>query len=159
ATAAYAELLNRIQGQPLPRGERHKPKRFTVTATPIPPERYKADDVNELLLSNLFPVHSYPQRIWSAATSCTRPEQIYEKVAIGDGIVIHGGNLYTFADMSDALCPLRSVVDVSTINNKERREDWLADQDKGRLYTWLINAYLRNHLTLIGLEQDDKERY
>lgn len=159
ATVFYAELLSRIRGQPTPRGERHQPTRFTVSSTPIPPERYKADDINELLLSNLFPVTSYPRRIWSAATSYTKPGEVYEKVSIGDGIVIHGGNLYTFADMSDALCPLRSVVDTATINDKQRREDWLADQDKGRLYTWLINAYLRNHLELIGLEQDDKERY
>ena len=159
ATADYAELLNRIRGLPTARGENRRPTRFTVTSTPIPPERYKPDDVSELLLSNLFPVLSYPHRIWSAATTYTKPEQVYEKVSIGDGIVIHGGNLYTFADMSDSLCPLRSVVDTATINDKQKREDWLADQDKGRLYTWLINAYLRNHLKLIGLEQDDKERY
>mgnify|MGYP001363730314 CR=1 FL=1 len=159
AVASYEELLSRIRGQPAPRGERHQPTLFTTSSTPIPPERYKADDVNELLLSNLFPVLSYPQRIWSAATTYTKPEQVYEKVSIGDGIVIHGGNLYTFADLSDRLCPLRAVVDTSTINDKQKREDWLADQDKGRLYTWLINAYLRNHLKLIGLEQDDKERY
>jgi len=159
AVVFYAELLSRIRGKPTPRGERHQPTRFTVTATPIPPERYSADDVNELLLSNLFPVLSYPKRIWSAATNFSKPEQVYDKVSIGDGIVIHSGNLYTFADMSDSLCPLRSVVDTATINDGQKREEWLADQDKGRLYTWLINSYLRNHLKLVGLEQDDKERY
>jgi len=159
AAAAYAELLNRIRGLPAPRGERYQPTRFHASATPVRPERCKADDVNELLLSNLFPVLSHPTRIWSAATTCSKAVEVYEKVSIGDGIVIHGGTLYTFADMSDSLCPLRSVVDTATINDKQRREDWLADQDKGRLYTWLINAYLRNHLNLSGLEQDDKERY
>ena len=160
ARAAYRELLNRIRGLPTPRGDQRSPTPFPATSTRrIPVERWKADEVSELLLSNLFPVLTHPTKIWSAETKLKKPEELYEKVSIGDGVVISGGKLYTFADLSDTLCPLRPVIDLSSINDKEKREEWLADQNRGRLYTWLINAYLRKHLEMLGLQEDDKERF
>ncbi len=159
----YLELLNRIRGLPNPRGTSRQPTPGTFPSPGPSPmvrqERWKADEVSELLVSNLLPVVSSPARIWSAVTSLRKPKQVYDVVDSGDGVIIHGERLYAFAQLSDELCPLRTVVDVATTSDKDRRDEWLADKDKGRLYTWLLNACLRKHLEEIGLEQDEKERF
>jgi hypothetical protein len=159
---AYVELLRRIRGLPGLRGERLSPTPGTfqtVVPTDVPQERWKADEVQELLVSNLFPVANCPSRIWSAATELRKPQEVYDKVSTGDGVIIHSGKLYTFAALSDELCPLRGVIDVGSVSDTDNRDTWLADPEKGRLYTWLLNAYLRQHLGEIGLLQDDKERF
>src|SRR6185503_16249844 len=161
--AFYLELLNRVRGLPTPRGVSRQPTRNTFPSPgPSPvvrPERWKADEVSELLISNLLPVVSSPARIWSAATAIRKTKDVYDEVESGDGVIIHGERLYTFAQLTDELCPLRKVVDVGTASDKDGRDEWLADKDKGRLYTWLLNSCLRKHLEEIGLEQDEKERF
>jgi hypothetical protein len=112
-----------------------------------------------LLISNLLPVLSCPERIWSGITSLQKTNQVYSQISTGDGVIISGGRLYTFAHLKDDLCPLRKVIDVSTITNKDMRDEWLADKDKGRLYTWLLNSCLRAYLDEVGLIQDEKGRY
>jgi len=159
----YVELLNLIRCLPQPRGESRRPTPGTFP-TPGPRsigrrERWKPDDVSELLISNLLPVSSLPAKIWSAATTLRKTREVYEQVNSGDGVIINGDRLYTFAQLSDELCPLRSVVDVSTISDKDRRDDWLANKGKGHLYTWLLNSYLRKFLEEVGLNQDEKERF
>ncbi len=161
--ANYRELLNCMRGLPNPRGTSHPP---TPGSFPAPgpardrrDEPGRADEVPELLISNMLPVASSPITIWSAATALRKQEEVYGSVETGDGVIIHGGRLYTFAQLSDELCPLRAVIDANTISDKDRRDVWLADKDKGRLYTWLLNAYLRKFLEEIGLNQDEKERF
>jgi hypothetical protein len=162
AERPYLELVNRLRGLSSPRGYRLPPTPGTFpdpVQAAVPQERWKPDDVQELLLSNLFPVASCPARIWSATTALRKPEEVYDKVSAGDGIIIHSGKLYTFAALSDELCPLRKVIDVGSVSDTDDRDTWLADADKGRLYTWLLNAYLRQHLGELGLVQDEKERF
>jgi TIR domain len=159
----YRELLNRIRGLSNPRGPRRNPTPGTFDARDprqvFIPERWKADHVSELLVSNLLPVVSSPSRIWSGVTTLEKPTRVYQQVTSGDGVIINGGKLYTFAHLNDNLCPLRTVVDVATVSDKDKRDEWLADKDRGRLYTWLLNSYLRKYLEEVGLEQDEKGRF
>ena len=161
--AFYRELLNRIRGLSNARGPRRRPTPGTFpspgASALVLPERWKADHVSELLISNLLPVISSPARIWSGVTALEKPKQVYQEVNSGDGVIINGGKLYTFAHLKDDLCPLRRVVDLATVSDKDKRDEWLADKDKGRLYTWLLNSYLRKYLEEVGLDQDEKGRF
>jgi hypothetical protein len=159
----YVELLNRIRGLPNPRGASRQSTPGTFpqpSPTPLASqERWSADHVSELLISNFLPVDSLPARIWSAATPLLKTKQVYDAVNSGDGVIINNHRLYTFAQLSDDLCPLRKVIDPATISDKDKRDEWLADKDKGPLYTWLLNSCLRKFLEESGLARDEKERY
>jgi hypothetical protein len=67
--------------------------------------------------------------------------------------------LYTFARLTDELCPLRKAVDVTTIGEPERREVWLSDADKRKWYLTLLNKCLRYNLGRARIIRDEKGRF
>ena len=116
---------------------------------------------SENLHSNLLPLRSMPRVIYGAPTSCRTQADI--RTALGEQrktpAIPSDGMLWTFADLGDDECSLRTVCDTAQLTHVERFE-WQSDPVRSRLLVQLMNTCLRKKLTANGLIYDrDKNRY
>lgn len=116
---------------------------------------------HESLHSNLLPLRFQPLSIFGAPTSCRTQAEI--RTALGDlrktPAICSEGMLWTFADLADEDCSLRTICDYAN-SVTVRRSEWEADPNGSRLLVQLMNTCLRKKLTANGLVFDrDKHRY
>ena len=145
----FHRLINAVREQPLARGPRTPATVPTASIGVASLQRasWKPDEVAEVLVSNLLPVTSLPTEIWSGDTELRKPEELLEIVEHPDVFLLRKGKLYTFARLSAEGCPLREVVDVSTISQTpEKTNSWLSHSDKKLWLMTLLNKSLNDHM-------------
>ena len=113
----------------------------------------------ELLVSNLVRLDGVPESIWSGETSARKPSEIWEKVQTSDGFILREKRLFTFGNLTDELCPLRNVVDPTSIGKPEESLVWLSDADKRRNLIALLNECVKQHARERRIGKDEKGRF
>lgn len=157
----YLRLIRRLRGLPPERGG---PRAPLASVTPSAVEevdvsRAEPDHVKEVLLSNLLPVREAPHQIWNGQTTLTDPAEVSRIVPNADCFILRGGRLYTFAQLTDDLCPLRQAIDTSSPIMQESISDWLDDRDKGGWLIALLNQLLEEFLASRRIQREAKGRY
>lgn len=157
----YQRLIRRIRGLPPERGDRRLPMAPVVVDynEEIEADRSEPDQVKELLLSNLLPVKEIPKLIWSGRTTLSEPGDVERLVPNADRFLLRGDRLYTFAQLSDNLCPLRQVIDADSPITSEPFFDWLSDKDKGNWFIGLLNLLLIEYLASRRVQRESKGRF
>jgi len=157
----YQRLIRRIRGLPPERGGQHAPQAAIVvdSAEENDATRAEPDHVSELLLSNLLPVKDAPKQIWNGKTALTEPGDVKRIVPDADCFILRGGRLYTFAQLTDSLCPLRKVIEEGSPIVCESVADWLGEKDKGNWFMSLINKLLEEHLASRRIQRESKGRF
>jgi hypothetical protein len=122
-------------------------------------DRAEPDRVQELLLSNLLPVKEIPKLIWSGETALTEPSDVVRLVPNADCFLLRGGRLYTFAQLSDDLCPLRTVIEPKSSITSELFYDWLSDKDKANWFIAILNLLLIEFLKTRRVRRESKGRF
>ncbi len=106
----------------------------------------------EKLISNLFPVASFPETIWSATAKYRDRERFYQELKELPGNNLHlrefflnSETVYSFLDLNNG--PLNRLVEAGTIEQNSS-EDWaLADDpDLKRHFVHLLNLCLKQYL-------------
>jgi hypothetical protein len=113
----------------------------------------------ELLVSNLLKLEGIPSIIWSGETRARKASEIWEKVRTDDGFILREKRLYTFANLTDELCPLRHCVDRASIGKPEDSSAWLEDADKRRNLVALLNDCVKQHARERRIGKDEKGRF
>lgn len=117
----------------------------------------KPDKVEEILLSNLFPVSEYPKSIWGAKTDFRKKKDVFTDLESETlpTFILKEGMLYCFWNLNDDKNPFRSIVDINTITN-HKISDWIEDPNK---HTWvmdLLHVMIKNHTRTRNLKFDPK---
>ena len=157
----YQKLIRRIRGLSPERGGQRTPMASIVAngTDEIDAARAEPDQVSELLLSNLLAVKEVPKLIWSGKTLLTEPGDVKKVVPDTDCFIIQGGRLYTFAQLSDSLCPLRKVIEADSPITSENFFDWLDVKDKGNWFIGLLNLLLAEFLASRRVQRESKGRF
>jgi hypothetical protein len=157
----YLRLIRRIRGLPPERGGQRAPLASVAAGSieEFDTSRAEPDQVPELLLSNLLPVKDAPKQIWSGKTTLTEPGDVKRIVPDADCFIIRGDRLYTFAQLTDSLCPLRKVIETADPITCETIADWLNEKDKGNWFIALLNKLLEDHLASLRIERESKGRF
>ena len=160
-TTYYQRLIRRIRCLPPERGGQRAPLASVVAdgTDEVDTNRAEPDHVSELLLSNLLPVKDAPKQIWSGKTSLTEPSDVKRIVTDADCFILRGGRLYTFAQLTDHLCPLRKVIDEGSQIACEKIGDWLNEKDKGNWFISLLNQLLEEYLASRRIQRESKGRF
>jgi hypothetical protein len=148
-----------MRDQRPPRGRLRTPLASAAPLTPPadqPPDT--PDAVTEVILGNLLPVVSYPQTVWSAATTARRPQDVREGVKDASPFELQGGRVYTFADLSRADEPLRAAIDPRSVRS-DRIADWKNDPVRWRWAMALLNRCLRRRFLGLPVTRDERGRY
>jgi hypothetical protein len=157
----FIELVRRIRNQPAERGRKLTPLAGAIPVLPTPtrPEvSWLPDKVQEVLLSNLLPVKSLPNRIWGAETKCRERKEVWEIISPTEPFILKEGRLYTFADLNSAETKVRAAINPNTIL-PVARNDWFLHASKSLWLMSLLNMVLNSHLRLQGIKRDGKGRF
>jgi hypothetical protein len=160
--AQFRQLIRILRGRPKERGAAGAP---TVMQSPASQHSSAAhayafpSPTPELLVSNLLKLDGIPSIIWSGETSARKPSEIWEKIRTNDGFILREKRLYTFANLTDELCPLRNVVDPASIGKVEDSSVWLSDADKRRNLIALLNDCVKQHARERRIGKDEKGRF
>jgi len=157
----YQRLIRRIRGLPPERGDQRTPLASIApnASDEIDATRAEPDHISELLLSNLLPVKDAPKHIWGGKTALTDPADVKRIVPDADCFILRGGHLYTFAQLTDNLCPLRKVIEANSPILTESIGDWLTDKDKGNWFMALLNQLLAEYLASCRIQRESKGRF
>lgn len=99
----------------------------------------------ERLFSNLFRVRKIP-KVWSAPTKRKNDSTVRQSInGFVPPFLISSGRLFSFSNLYEEKCVLRSYCDTSKIN-KEKVESWWENDDKKKDYVYLLNQLLGIHL-------------
>jgi hypothetical protein len=160
--AQFSELIRVLRGWPKERGTTSAP---TVMQPPMSQLSSGAhayafpSATPELLISNLLTLEGIPSNIWSGETTVRKPSEIWEKVQTKDGFILRDKRLFTFANITDELCPLRVGVDSTTIGKPEDTSAWIDDVDKRRNLIALLNDCVKQHARERRIGKDEKGRF
>ena len=154
---SYKTLISRLTS-----GTTARSTAVNFTASTAYPESFPIqyeDDVDEQLLSNLFPTSHMPEIVWHGPTKRTKT-QIYRHLerACSETLptfIIKSGQIFCFWDLRDPECPFRGVLSANVIEHDDVA-DWLDDAGKSRWLVELLNIGLKNHCKSLSLRFDDK---
>lgn len=161
---SFQKLIRKVRDQPPARGKRRRPIATERGRDPLPihkPSDESAaapDKVSDFVLSNLLPVEDYPKTIWLAATDAREPKDVRSQVGNSAAFILQEKKLLTFADLTIANEPLRSVIDDTKIASKPVGE-WRDDLVRWRWIVSLLNKCLRSHFGGLPIRRDVKGRY
>lgn len=159
--AEFQDLLRRIRGQPLPRGRKLTARYSSGVAQQMGQVGgiEAAEEVSEILISNLAPFTSAPPSLYTARAAIESLSGLSSDAEIeGIPLKIWNGNLETFADLEDPECPLNRIIDPFTIQ-RHVLEDCARDQDLGNSWLAVANKCLARALRKRGIAQDEKGRF
>jgi hypothetical protein len=157
----FVELIRRVRNLPQERGRRLPP----LAAAPVlpviaqPEVSWLADNVSDLLLSNLFPVVAMPAQIWNAPTKFRDKKEVWEVVSKAEPFILREKKIYTFANLAASETKLRTAVDTHAIGKPESRHDWFIREDRANWLMALLNSSLSKHLWVLKIKQDGKGRF
>jgi len=124
------------------------------------PEIPKPDEVKEYLIPNLFPVVSYPSKIFSAPTSVRTEPEVFR--VLGNEVsaypfILKNKRIYTFHDLRDTSSPFRPIISVEDIT-EENVAEWLKDGQKRNDLIRLLNLALRIYCMKRNMYYDKKHK-
>jgi len=123
-----------------------------------PPEPASVDEIEEHLLSNLFPVKKYPSTIFASPTSVRYIGEVYGKLPREiekHPFLPRNRKLYTFDDLRQSSSPFLPIISKDEIA-KEKVSDWIYDENKRNDLMYLFNLALRKYCQNRGLHYDKK---
>jgi len=155
--AEFQDLLRRIRNQPLPRGRTVAPRYSSV----VPQREFgvsieTAEEIPEILVSNLAPLVTTPPALYMAVTELKALSEISH--AVDATLMLWDQKLVTFADLEDPECPINRFIDPYTIERKEFTE-CLGDTDLRNHWLALANKCLAAACRKKGISQDEKGRF
>ncbi len=159
-TTYYLRLIRRVRGLPPERGGTRTPLAMSSNSATdeLDTTRAEPDRISELLLSNLFPLKEIPQYVWSAKTDLKDVSEVQKTAPDSDCFILRSGRVYTFAQLTDDLCPLRRAITIDSIQ-REQTSDWLGDKDKASWFMNLINKVLEGYLASRRIARESKGRF
>lgn len=123
-----------------------------------PPEPSSASEIEEYLLSNLFPVKKYPSTIFVSPTGARYVREVYEK--LGREIenypfMLKSKKLYVFDDLRKSSSPFLPIISKGEIA-EENVSDWICDSNKRNDLMYLFNLAMRKYCQNRGLHYEKK---
>jgi hypothetical protein len=125
-----------------------------------PPEPHSVAEVEEHLVSNLFPVEGYPERIFVSSTTIRSVREAYRRLGSKVGeipFLPKNKKLYTFGDLRAPSSPFISLISNDDIA-EERASDWIQDITKRNDLIYLFNLGLKKYCEKRGLSYDRRHR-
>lgn len=159
--AEFAELVRKLRGERPRRGGWRQDAKARVGAVEAGAEA--ADDVQEMLVSNLLPVEILPEKIWSDIATTQKKTEVWASLK-GKRVppfLPHGGRLYSFFPTDSADNPFKSFL-TGTAPKAELLTDWIADPERAKLLVRMFNEALREHtyhLRIRHLKDNKKQFY
>jgi hypothetical protein len=105
-----------------------------------------ADDVHEVLISNILPAETIPEFIWSDASTTSKMSDVWKSLS-GKRVppfVLDSGRLYSFFKPDDPANPFQAFL-TSASPRKDSVATLLADPVKSRLLVRIFNDALQEH--------------
>ena len=125
-----------------------------------PPEPPTASEVEEELLSNLFPVKKYPTTIFVSPTNIRSTREAYKELGLKIKelpFLPKNKKLYTFDDLKQPSSPFLPIISRKQIT-EEKVSDWIQDSTKRNDLIYLFNLALKKYCESRGLHYDKKHR-
>lgn len=126
------------------------------------PEPQSAEKIEEHLLSNLFPVMSFPSEIYSSPTFLRRVNNAFRILGpiINDHpFLLKDAKLYTFENLNPASSVFASVINRDKIS-EELTSDWLNSETRRNDVIYLFNLALEKYCRKRNMRYDRKhDRY
>lgn len=125
-----------------------------------PPEPRIASEIEEELLSNLFPVKKHPVTIFASPTDIGSAKEVYEKLGRkikGLPFLPKNKKLHTFDDLKDSSSPFLPIVSQNQVT-EEKVTDWTQDSTKRNDLMYLFNLGLRMYCESRGMFYDKNHR-
>lgn len=114
-----------------------------------PPTNPSADNVSEILSSNLFPVKMIPAVVFGGLTSARRDKDVFENVhgnkTLVPAFILKSERIYTFDILRKTDSVFSKIVDKDNVT-EEKTSQWMNDDDKRRDLIRLLNMSLRLHI-------------
>src|SRR6266568_1197771 len=159
--AELAELVRKLRGErPRPGGWRSD----SMTPPGSPGAGAEAaDDVQEVLVSNLLPVDALPEKIWSDIATTQQKTDVWAALK-GKRVppfVPANGRIYSFCPPDADDNPFRSFL-TGASPRVDAVSDWLADPDRARIVVRMFNEALQEHayhLRIRNLKDNRKQFY
>lgn len=138
----YQRLLAKIRGEKPPRG----PARPSLPDGAVPSSQEEPDAVEETLASNLLPVAQAPVWLFSDLSTARKKQEVWDTLRgrYVPPFLLHGGRLYSFYSPDDRENPFTRFLS-RTDPLRERTSDWMNDEVKRRLLTYMYNDAFREH--------------
>lgn len=117
-----------------------------------------ASEIEEELLSNLFPVKKHPVTIFVSPTNIGSAKEVYEQLGRkinGLPFLPKNKKLYTFDDLKDSSSPFLPIVSQNQVT-EENVTDWIQDSTKRNDLMYLFNLGLRKYCESRGMFYDKK---
>jgi len=156
--AGLRKLIAVVKGEPL--------EHQTITATSMAVSSTKAslsainaaapDDVTEELFSNLFPVRSLPDNLWSAPTRFVRKDEVYRYFGACRTVpafILKEKRIFTFVDLGKENNAFVGAVEPFD-TQKHDTSIWMDNEDHIRWLVELLNDLIRSYSTSLGLSYD-----
>lgn len=156
----FEELVRKLRGQSPRRGGWRSSSPYRGAAEH---GAEAADDVQEMLVSNLLCVEQYPEYIWSDAATTQKNTEVWNSLK-GQRVppfLLADGRLYSFFAPESRENPFGSFLS-GTARKRERVADWMPDPDRSRQLVRLFNDALQEHnfhLRIRNLKDSRKQYY
>lgn len=158
--AEFEELVRKLRGEKPRRGGWRSPSPYRGAAEH---GAEAADDVQEMLVSNLLCVEQYPEYIWSDAATTQKNTDVWKSLK-GQRVppfLLADGRLYSFFVPEARENPFSSFLS-GTARKRERVADWITDPNRSRQLVRLFNDALQEHsyhLRIRNLKDNRKQFY
>lgn len=158
--AEFQELVRKLRGEKPRRGGWRTPSMYRGDAEH---GAEAADDVQEMLVSNLLPVEDPPKYIWSEAATTQKKTEIWNSLK-GKRVppfLLADGRLYSFYDPDAADSPFGPFM-TGGARKRENVADWITHPDRSRQLVRLFNEALQEHnyhLRIRNLKDNRKQFY
>ena len=154
---SYSKLVSVIKNKPLPRGSSDS----SETIQSMISDKFllgQPDEMNEQLVSNLFPVTYFPRYIWSGPIGTLTHKDVFKHLrkkikGITPVFLIKEKRLYSFWNLNYDNCPFKELLVAINIE-KESIKPWISNTDKNNWLIELFNAALRGHCWDLNLRYD-----
>lgn len=153
---SYSKLIAVLKNERLPRGINYNNTIQDVFHSEQFPIQYE-DEIEEQLVSNLFPVISIPKVIWYGPTNYTN-EQVYNLlktkiIGVFPTFIIKEKKIFCFWDLTDKECPFREILDADSIGS-DLVIIWLKNKHKCLWILEMLNKALKHHCQKLNLRFD-----
>lgn len=156
----FKELLRKLRGERPRRGGWRDSSPYRGAAEH---GSEAADDVQEMLVSNLLLVEDYPRHIWSDAATTQKKTEVWDSLK-GSRVppfLLAGGRLYSFYAPESRDNPFRGFM-TGTSRKRESVGEWMTDPNTSRQLVRLLNDALQEHnyhLRIRNLKDNRKQYY
>jgi len=156
----FEELLRKLRGERPRRGGWRSQSPYDGEADH---GAEAADDVQEVLVSNMLCVEHHPEYIWSDAATTQKSTDVWNslKKARVPPFLLADGRIYSFYDPDAQDNPFRPFMS-GNARKRERVLDWIGDPDRSRQLVRLLNDALQEHnfhLRIRNLKDNRKQYY